>query len=94
MSGCSDAEGFAAAATREHLLAGCAAVEVEHLSCAGTHEVITCTGTRVLQQGRQRQERAAGSQQEERQTQGLAIRADLTDTDLFPHGKVIEISAP
>lgn len=43
----------------------------------------------------QRQGRAAGSQQGERRlTQGLALSADLIDTDLFPHGKVIEISAP
>lgn len=64
-----------------------------------TPVVWSCSGTWVLQQSRhmgalQRQGKAAGSQQEERQTQDLALRADLTDTDLFPHGKVIETSAP
>lgn len=80
----------------------CAAVEVKHLSLALGHTEWSPVWAHMGTYSRagteaalQRQGRVAESQQEEkRQTQGLALRADLTDTDLFPHEKLTEISAP
>lgn len=100
VSGSSAAEARGAAATREHLPAR----PVLLLQCntsllrwgtrsahrswhtgaaAGQALALPCKG----------KGRAAGSQQEEKRL-ALTLRADLIDTDLFPHGKVIENSAP